>query len=756
MSQRVWIGLAALPLVVVLGLVLFSDQTGVEVVESDANEASATVTNVSGESAPLTDAGKNSETVVAENESPTESSTTDEAKTAEVTASPAVRTASALLRIQVFAPDGVTAVKGARIAIDSVPHSRMPFGRESSEEELRFYWDSGEEELELCVPAKTSLLLDVTGDRETTKRTLVDVVPLEEDEERTVRVVLRARQALHFFGLVLAAESDEPLADAEVLFGGKAEESQRGNAVLTDVDGIFFLTTSQWPETATVRAPGRPDVKVTVGPRHELPGTALEIRVAQWAAMDLQLVAMDKSSGFAHGLAVELSYRKPLSKENSSILDGAKIDPEVVGTFPGVTDHEGRISFERVVPDRDGRLTAKWNGQVVAEATFPGIEAGTRADWVAGLKADMLVTGELIDINTERPVPERELWFVPARFAEAVDENGFFNSRAVPMHSVMTDEYGSFEVSGIQHGTWLVGAAPGSDVAPIATRMNISAFGYRSGLMSAESWEKLKVEDRFGEIRGSRRINVSTARNAMIYGVVTVKHGELPRQTVVSMSSERGLGEVTARVAEDGTFSIGPVLEGRYALYAIPPSRSGYIPIRYVTREKERFVAIELCEAAKLFGRVVDNRGEPLNGRAWLSSSDPEASPFAFATTEVSDGLIVFEDIPGGTWDVFFRTPDGLFAVQEYVDVVAHGPDAGTLVANRGGTLRLVPPKYGADEHFRVTWNQMPVAVFRGAGIVKVPDGSLKIHSPWYSDRILWSGKVGRGEQVTARVKSMW
>jgi hypothetical protein len=161
--------------------------------------------------------------------------------------------------------------------------------------------------------------------------------------------------------------------------------------------------------------------------------------------------------------------------------------------------------------------------------------------------------------------------------------------------------------------------------------------------------------------------------------------------------------------------------------------------------------------AARLSGFVVDESGEPLNGRAWIAPSDGDDWPGTAATTPVRDGRMLFEDIPGGTWDVFFRTPSGLYARAEAVDIVRNGPQAGRLVAAPGATLVVDRAANTGDDDVKLAllrdrvflWRRIPVARIEDWPLISVPDGELSVIRAWYPGSSVRTLHLGRGEQRT-------
>jgi hypothetical protein len=231
---------------------------------------------------------------------------------------------------------------------------------------------------------------------------------------------------------------------------------------------------------------------------------------------------------------------------------------------------------------------------------------------------------------------------------------------------------------------------------------------------------------------------VETAVGLSISGRVTAGDDDepVPAGTVVSADPD-DRSRLRATAGADGAFRIAPVAREQVTLYAAPPPHSGLVGTSEPCGAGTRTARLALRGAARLFGVVVDERDEPVSGRAWISASDPDAPPRFDATAAVDDGRMSFEGIPAGTWDVFVRTTGGLFALAAGVDVVADGPDAGRLVAVPGASLEVAGSGRGpmrgdglAPRGYAVMWRSMPVGWLDGRPRIAVPEGDLAVGSP--------------------------
>ncbi|MFT5285691.1 MAG: hypothetical protein ACI8TQ_001858 [Planctomycetota bacterium] len=628
------------------------------------------------------------------------------------------------LRITVLDSDRKTCALGTRVTIDTIPSTLEPFALEVGDDHKRLDWTLSHPELELIVPANVAFVIGATGDTKRTTRTALKVKALDKNEERSVTVILTERRSLEFYGRVVAAESEEPIEGATVRLRGVSKSDRPDLDPKTDVQGRFAFTVKDWPTTATVVAPDRPAVTVTIDARHEHPTFALRVPVPKWGALDVSVTDFKISDLGLEDVTLQLVYDEPPSPLRLSHQIGSPVDPTYFGAATGTTDGDGKFSFEQVLPDRKVMVVASRFGEWLTNQYYSGVPSGERAELVIPYSGQIHHSGMLQESDEISPIPDCELWLVPWSFNTGIDDAGFFTFRSKPFHTVRTDEFGRFKTPNIHSGFWWIGPAPGTDVAPVTTRFH--AGNQRSELL------------------------LESSTGLMITGIVVVPHGEVPKGTVVSLSSSKGGSDIKVALDEDDRFSLGSVPWKNYAVFAITPPRSAFATKRTSAYGGEDHLEIELCMAGRLFGHVVDEQGKPMNGRAWLSSSDSDSKPGALFTTPVRDGFMLFEDIPGIEYDLFYRSSDDWFAHKESIDIVNKGPDVGELVAYPGGMLTITDPDNKGWMAYSVYWNQIPVAQCRESVSMEVPFGNLTVDTMWSLGRVRnQSVNVESGESLS-------
>jgi hypothetical protein len=525
------------------------------------------------------------------------------------------------------------------------------------------------------------------------------VAALEPVERGELTLVLRSRPRLWFHGRVVREEDGEPLPDATVRLASDPEERVRAT---TDPGGVFGIQVDHGPREAIVSAPGRPAVRVAVVPRHESAFDAVRVDVPRYAELVVRLVPDEATPVDPREVEVAIVL-EPDTEGRSASTAGVAL---LVGEAPRASERTepDRVVFPHVLPRRAGEVTLTHRGEVLWQSASSGFAAGETIELERTVGRRVRVAGTLVDDARDEPLAHREVWLCRRSLVPPVDEKDYFRADARPARSVRTDDEGRFVLEGVPEGPWWIGAAPGMHVAPKARLVHLE--------------------------KDVDRLVVRAARGISIRGSVLDADGRPVPGTVVSIGHPDEAA-ITTRVEDDGSFVLLPVAWERITIVATPPRRSGWVRKWALVSANDRDVRIELCPAARLSGRVLDERGAPLDGRVWIAGSADDDSPRWFdgtaAGTEVEDGVFLFEEIPATTWDVFFRTPDGLFARLAGHDVPDAGPDVGELVARPGGEVEIVPREGWVHAPSWVVWRDLPVGEGVGRSVLSVPDGDLAV-----------------------------
>ena len=605
---------------------------------------------------------------------------------AELTDSVELGPDEALLEVELRAIEGRTTLPEVTLLL--LPEDDLDLGLEPAGGSLARlgqtpYTDAGGR-AQFVVPAGRTFVLrasarsGVSGPAETK-------VPGLAPGERS-RVVLRVPTELDraFYGRVVDAASQEPIADARVLvrhqgarrLRGRVEDTSETRETLRTAErGTFDVRVPSWESLyVRVESPGYAPAIVPIDDAAGGADTARTIALQRAAALSVRVV--DEHGEPLEGRVVQLRTEERVLLQQ----DGAA--PSVGSTeadWTATTGSDGSVSFEDLPPDAELYLEAYERGSLVLHE--PGglrIPAGERLQRELILAQGLSLTGRVLD-RRGWPVPRLELWLLSARS----ESSPYVRRYDKPVAKTVTSTEGRFAFPDVGVGLWTVAPSPAfpsnvpleERIAPVGTTFRID--------------ERTAEDD---ANRPEREIVVE--RGLYIAGrVVDGQDVALPDVRVSCTALEAGYALVGA-TDEEGRFEIGPLSDDEFRLVAEPKDRS--VSSRVVTRAGSADLKIVIGSGGVVAGRVVDPAGVPLAAELTIESTeDPDDPRLQRAATE--DGTFRFENNAPGTYAVVARTEDGRIGI------------ARELVLEKGATLADVRLEVARGGKVTVVWDERDV-----------------------------------------------
>jgi len=558
---------------------------------------------------------------------------------------------------------GVRALVTARLRGFAVEHRDESRGPMSvallSDREGRVVFD---------VEAGAGLQVDLWHEGRGHRRLEEEIEPLALGEQREVRLHLPVHDERNIALELVHGLTGEPLRGLEV------EASPPG--------GTFPLFRSTSPYSGLSDAEGRLALPESIGSSFELRAEGFDpVRTHGVEPNERPLrVLLDPEaslSGRIHGPPPTEAYFV-VAKDASRMAE-----EQLAMVGPDWADYEGCYrrtpvasngSFELrgVETSRSWRIEVHDGGQRLQR--LPGLvrlRPGERReiDWsIAGCR----VSGTAVGAQGE-PMAGHEVWLLPA----AELPGRFFAPWYPPHDRTQTDEAGGFAFELVPPGDWLVGAS--------ARYRGIAACGEPVSvpLGGEEVWVDL-VMHRGLSIEG-RVLNASGE-----------PLGSKPQHvTIICLPSGRpdDLADTTGLIGDDGSFSISPLVPGRYTLRL---SLHGVESEAVEAEAGDRDVALRLDplgEMAEIAGEV---RGGALldapYGLLLFGVESMRVGGYADASFQWK--------IPAGTYSIVARSPDGRIATRSVSVAPGESLSGLELELAPGASVRLAHRR--AWERYRI------------------------------------------------------
>jgi hypothetical protein len=531
------------------------------------------------------------------------------------------------------------------------------------------------------VPAERRIRLSVRGDAAPPGFHSVD--PLAEGETREVELRLATRSDLRFVARVIADEGGAPLPDAWATVGdidllfpqplelmallAKGRRGARAGAcapdptrVEVDGDGYFEVDVRSWQDAvARVEAPRHSMVLVPFERGHETRDTALEVRLARSAALDV--LALDAARNPLQDVRIRLSARAytVMPFEQAVLWLPSSMEQ---ATWESHTGPDGRTRIEGLPSGAAFTLHAQpQRGRVQILPDELVLQPGEVRPLEIVIRSDGAIAGSLRKPDGS-PVSEAEIWLKTRGELRYVQ---FDTHERNEVRKTRTDEQGRFQFDGVTDGEWIVGAAPLETRAPNAVEVLVQDGSADEVLLTA--WDDL-----------------------FIRGTVLDPTGTPCQATVVTRLDD-SRGPVQAKSDAEGSFALGPLAAGTYELIATAGYKSDNLWADSDPLPAEAGasgVTLTLRSGSALSGRVVDAAtGKGVQVLVMLSQHGCESRQ---GSSSRKDGGFQFGGLEPGVYALTATTPGGSCAVLGGVRLAAgQRNDALELAVRPGGRLRV-------------------------------------------------------------------
>ncbi|HEX6883466.1 MAG TPA: carboxypeptidase-like regulatory domain-containing protein [Planctomycetota bacterium] len=582
---------------------------------------------------------------------------------------------------------------------------------------------------ELEVPAGVELRLTARGADENVGRVEVEVEPLARGERRELVLEVPTGNDLHFFVRVLAHEDRAPIAGAQVELlrastrTTSVDGKETSRAVLetivveglTDEEGRFDAWLRSWSvRDLRVRAPGYGLVLGQVGKEHDAPELAKVVLLSSAATLRAR-VQPDRGGPLPDG-SVRLwteGHRLTGSESRETYYYPSISWQE----WRGPLNAEGTCTLAELPAGVPLHVEILRAGEVVKK-DLPDLvlEPGEQREVEWSLGSGCRLAGTLVDEH-DAPVAGHAVWLqraahdVPCVFSK-------YSARSVAEST--TDEAGRFAFDDVGPGRWCIGPAAvrseweGRDpqaLAPVALVVEIP------------------------EGSPTEQVLLRAHRGLYIEGRVLDPAGEPARGVSISgFNMEAGVSFHVPDTEEDGSFALGPLVPGRYGLWA--RGGGGASPDRLVAEAGARDIVLVMKAGGTLKGTVRDGaRGEETPARLLLGRcGDPDPSWWA---NHARDGAFRFDGLEPGTYCLAARASGGRTAIVRDVVVVAGGSSEVELTLVPGATLRVKYAGKSGELMYELFSGDVRVAAESvAAGTTSetaVPIGRLRLECDWFS-----------------------
>ena len=562
-------------------------------------------------------------------------------------------------------------------------------------------------EVSLRVPAKTPLVVRAAQpgrqgyDEQKEMRD-----GLAPDARAELEILLREEDDARVFGQVLAEESGAALAGARVelrdVTGRLAHERP---AYTTAEDGRFEIVFTSWTQTyLSISAEGRgtrlanplghedaskpllvrlaraSTLEIRARDAADAPLAGMNVRVGAWGiALD---IATSEGAGFFMRdsmFAPEQSWKAETGVDGLATITGL---PAAVELRPQVQWQQTRLELERLtlLPGEVRKLDVRLGGM-------------TR---IVGIALD----------EQSRPIPNLSVCLAPDGRNEGL--RTFVLEDMHRRETVRADDAGRFAFAPVEPGAWLVAPARGEELRGVhfaALPVRVQTAGEPEVAVTVRACSELYVQ-----------------------GSVLDSEGRLVPNARVEAYADEQMFWGDTRTDADGKFNLGPLTRDEFTLVAYGGSHGCSDAVR--ARAQDTEVVLHVQRTGELAGRVVDGAtGAACAAQLMFTPEQRGYGPFGsggMMSTD-ADGTFVLPGLTPGRHGLAAMTPDGRFAVQSGIEVVAGGKTEGIVLSlGTGGKLALHYTGREPQLFVSVTRNGTPVHF----GDQLAPDGRAILLAP--------------------------
>jgi hypothetical protein len=584
--------------------------------------------------------------------------------------------------------------------------------------------------VEFELPPATEFQLRAHGeDGKSGRANDIDVPGLRAGERRELVIELGTGNDQHYFGRLLAREDRGPIAGGRVEVssvessysvdsGGELAHDSKCtplSASVTDADGRFELHVPSWQALdVRVRAQGFSEAILATSGEHDTPEKAKEILLARCATLRARI--LDSRGGPLADAAVRLwtqSY-------NLGVSDHGEVYLPSVGTreWRKEADALGVCAFEGLPADVPFHV-AILRAAKVARKDLPDIalNAGEvrEVEWTIG--SGCRIEGRVTDQQGE-VVKGHAIWMERASFdAPRVFERIHVDQVIV---AETTDAEGRFRFQDVGPGKWWIG--------PAAT---LHYWDAPDDHVIAPFAQVLDVQ----EGTAQQQVDLRVHRGLYIRGKVLKSSGEIAPKVFLSGHANTSGWPLAAEAREDGSFALGPLVPGRYAIVADGAFSDDADSAPVEAEAGQSDVVVQLRAGGSISGVVNDLAGKGCRAQITFALRKETSGGWSAVHSD-EDGSFKLRGLSPGTYDIAVRGPGDGIAIQRGVEVQA-GIDTGDHVLKLAPGARLHVRYAGKDGYLNYSVMSAGVIV-SGDGIkaggtseTSVPTGPIVVEAEW-------------------------
>jgi protocatechuate 3,4-dioxygenase beta subunit len=585
---------------------------------------------------------------------------------------------------------------------------------------------------EISVPANTILEFNASRNDGNSGIAYRRLEGLLSGERREFAIELAIGVDLHWYGKILAREDRNPIPGARITligdeideFHGERSGETVGRTVQSGTDGLIDLWLRSWKhDELQVEASGHGRAFVQVASGHETPETAMLVLLSRSAKLRARLLLAGDVPATAG--AVRL-------KANSHVLGIADPGERVLPlgldcVWEGTADDAGVCSLEDLPSDVPLSVTILVDKVVVrsdlhAVSLRPG--ETREVEWRIESADDGgggVLEGKVFD-QAGKPVEGCTIGLAKARIGQPT----YFD--CIPGNLVIercqTDAQGRYSFQEVHAGRWWIGPA-------VTRRMSQPPPGTLAALAEV-------VEIPGGN--SSTHLDLHVFQGLYIQGTVLDAAGRPAPNIDVEVETDTAADVPDAETGNNGCFRVGPLVPGRYSLFAEVDGTLHSDPV--TASAGEDGVVLRLKQCGALSGTVMDVRtGKPCRAEVCIAlrkstdskglSVDPKDLSLDMMPTE-EDGTFRAEELLPGVYDIAARAGSRSVGLLKSVRVEA-GAETRSVVVTvlPGAALRIRNGLEDGNEVYFVSGDGVSIAcaVIQAGetGDVDVPPGHVVI-----------------------------
>jgi hypothetical protein len=483
-------------------------------------------------------------------------------------------------------------------------------------------------------------------------RETVATPPVRPMEKPRVIAVGPLRATAPFHGRVLDGRGGAPIAGASIRLGATREDPTSAPRTVSDEHGRFEVEVGTGGITEVrVDARGYGAVDVAAGPGFEDPARPADVPLERAASLEIRVTA---GGAPLAGAIVDVGFDDPLR--------GGRASRDLLST----TDTAGRARFESVPTSRPLAIGIRDRERSIGLAERP-LGPGERRELEIALDARAAIVGRVrerdgtavagVRIRVERWSPFGMAILDAA--TETFQFSGNVSGGRVRVGGTrdeelaISDAEGRFELRDVAPGRWHVGplrTLPDGSISPyvgLATSIEVRPD-------AAAPLEVELVVDRGqlvrGRVRGREGIQVDGRVQASVPGDL--------RWLAAFATADR-----------EGTFEIGPLPAGRWALRAIPNSRLASASEPVLVEAGTDGVVLTLGEPLAMVRAILVDRRSNQRREGEVALARPESRSLSFG--EVGLEGVALSGPDRGAVAILGRTGDLLFGIARLEEMPA-------------------------------------------------------------------------------------